>query len=370
MKILHTEASTGWGGQEIRILLEGEEMIRRGHSVTLAADPACRLFSEARSRGFRLIPCCFERRRPFRAIGEVMQAIHAEEIGLVVTHSSLDAWLGGLAARLSRRRPSLVRLRHLSTPISRGWFASLSRFLYLQLADHIVTTGEETRRAMIERNRFPQERITSIPTGVDLSRFDPVRVNGSARAHFGIAPSDPVIVIVATLRSWKGHQTLLEALPVVLRKMPRCRLLIAGDGPAWRAISDLVDRLDLRERVIMLGDRSDIPEILASADLLALPSYGHEGVPQAVLQAMAMEKPVVTSPVGSLTEVVADGRNGRLIPPGDSAALAAAILSILHDPEGARRMGQAGRRLVLERYSLSTMIDRVETLYQRLCDRA
>jgi glycosyltransferase involved in cell wall biosynthesis len=336
-------------------------MCARGHAVWIAAATGSRMAERAAARGLPVLPLGF--RRPWGAadVLRLLRGIRRLGIQVVNTHSSWDGWMGGLAARLAPG-VRVIRTRHLSTPIRRS---RLSRLLYCSLADHVVTTGEAIRHRMIQENGFPAARITSVVTGVDLARLHPTRPAAAVRAELGIPASAPVAGTVSTLRSWKGHLPLLEAL-AGLRPHGAVWGLIVGDGPYREVIRDRVAALGLEDIVRMPGQREDVPDCLAAMDVFAFPSLANEGVPQAVLQAMALRCPVVASDVGGLPEVVRDGETGLLVPARDPAALAAAMRAVLEARAAAAARASAAFELVRARYTREAMLDAMERLYRML----
>lgn len=366
LTILHTESSNGWGGQEIRIVTEAEGMQRRGHRVLIAATPLSRLLTEAGGRGVETVRVEMAGWRTPTAVGRLRDMIRRERVDIVNTHSSRDSWLASVAARLSHRRPVLIRTRHLSTPIERS---IATRFLYNTLPDAVITTGESIRTTMIEHHGFNGHKIVSIPTGVDTTVFSRASVSADFREQHGISQDAPLVGIIAVLRSWKGHEDFIDAARLVLKEIPDARFVIVGDGPRAPNIREYIDRLGLAAAVTMTGHRADVATVLASLNVFVLSSFGHEGVPQAVLQAMAMEVPVVATNVGSVSEVVRDGETGLLVPPRVPEALAAHIVNVLQRDELRRALASAGRRLVEERYRLDAMLDRLDALYDDLLRR-
>ena len=144
-------------------------------------------------------------------------------------------------------------------------------------------------------------------------------------------------------------------------------MLIVGDGPRREVIGDWVARSgDLRRRIRLLGQRDDVPDLMAAMDLFVLPSYANEGVPQAILQAMAMSLPVVSTRVGAIDEAVVEGETGRLVAPRQVAVLADVLRDVLADPPALRRMGEAGRERVCRRFALPGMADAMEAVFRRL----
>lgn len=358
MRIVHTEASCGWGGQEIRILSEAAGMIERGHEVLVLCPPDSNIFSEGPKRGVPTVALPIGRKN-LHGVLAMRRWLQRHPVDVVNTHSSTDSWLGALACATLREPPPLVRTRHISAATSNN---RATRWLYTSATAHIVTTGEALRRQLVESNGYPAENITSIPTGIDTEKFVPGdRV--AARRLLGLDADAHTVAIVATLRSWKGHVYLLDALA----KLPAdTRLLIVGDGPYLPQIEKRLDELGLRKRVTMPGQQNDVIPWLRAADVFTLPSYANEGVPQAVLQAMMTGLPVVSTAVGAIAEAVEDGVSGILVKPRDPDDLARALASLLADPERSAAMGSAGRERALALFSRDSMLDRMEAVFRRV----
>lgn len=356
LTIIHTESSTGWGGQEIRILQESLGMLRRGHRVVIISPDKSNIFKRAKTAGIKVYHCDFQKWNPLSFL-RISSLIRREGVDILNTHSSSDSWVATLAARFLRNRPKVIRTRHLSTPISRSF---VSRMIYDILPDAVITTGEEIRQRMINDNGFKAKRIFSIPTGVDLDRFDPKRVMPAFK------PKGFSIGIIGVLRSWKGHRYLIEAAPEILKSIPDAVFYIVGDGPQYKNIAGYIEELSLKDKVVMTGHREDIPEILASLDVVVHPSYANEGVPQSVLQAMAMERPVVASDAGAIKEIVINGETGFLIEPENPEQIAEKVVELYRNPLLRVKFGEKGRRLVEENYSMEKMLDKVEALYLTL----
>jgi glycosyltransferase involved in cell wall biosynthesis len=276
---------------------------------------------------------------------------------LVHTHSSIDSWLGGLAAK-SLGRP-VVRSRHVTIPIRRG--------LVYRLADRIVASGAEAARHVRDAG-VPAERVLAISAGIDLEQFHP-GVSGQ-RVRDELQLTGPLVGLVANLRGSKGHRYFLDAAREVLGAMPDARFLIVGGGVGFDDIARRVREMGLEREVLMLGFRRDVPDILAALDVLALPSIKSEATSQVILQALAVGTPVVATTVGGSPEVIRDGVTGRLVPPADGSALARAILDLLRDPERARAMARAGQADVRTSQSMDQIMTRVTALYRELLDIA
>jgi len=356
LRIVHTESSLGWGGQEIRILAESQGLIRRGHEVSLVCPPEARIFAEARAWGVPSVAIPIARKRP-AALRGLTEWLRAHRCDVVSTHSSTDSWLAALARVALGRRFPIVRTRHISAPVPRNpW----TRWLYTRAAARVVTTGERLRRQLIERNRFPGETIESVPTGVDAGRFRPGE-RAAARRQLGLDPERSLVGIVATLRSWKGHRHLVEALQALPQSVA---LVIVGDGPQREALARQVARLGLERRARLAGDQADVLPWLRAMDVFALPSYANEGVPQALVQAMLVGLPCVTTAAGGIPEIAEHERSALVVPPADPAALAAAIARLLGDEGLRRELGAAARKHCVENCSYERMLDRMEAIYR------
>ena len=188
--------------------------------------------------------------------------------------------------------------------------------LLTRWTDGFIGVAQAHGRHLIETEGFPAEKVHVIPNGVDVERFNPMHNGEAVRRELGIAATAPVIGIVAALRPEKNHDMFLRAAKIVRDRIPEARFLIVGDGPEREALVQLTRELDLGDAVHFLGNRSDVPEILAALDVFALTSR-IEANPVSILEAMASGKPVVAPRVGSIDESVSDGETGFLTEPGN-----------------------------------------------------
>lgn len=365
LHIVHTESSCGWGGQEIRILTEAGGMMERGHRVTLLCPEEAPIFAAASRQGIpaQALPIARKGWRGALSMRSWLQANPA--VSLVNTHSSTDSWLSALACASLRDAPPIVRTRHVSSTVPDN---APTRWLYGTAARHVVTTGEALRLQLHRDNGLPLDHLTSVPTGIPLDRFAPEDKH-AARQALGLPPDGLYLGIVSTLRSWKGHTYLLEAMTRLIPAFPALRLLLVGDGPQRENLKLRIAELGLRERVTLAGQRDDVPRWLNALDVFTLPSYGEEGVPQAIMQAMACGVPVVSTTVGAIGEAVADGATGILVAPRDSAALHDALARLLADPGLRREMGGRGLERARQRFGAATMLDRMEAVFRQAIHR-
>ena len=340
------------------MLSESQGLIARGHDVRLICPPEARIHAEAPRWGVPVVALPIGRKRP-AGVKALYGWLKATRCDVVSTHSSTDTWLAALALLALGRPVPLVRTRHISAPVHRN---RPTRWLYTRATARIVTTGEALREELIRTNGFPPARIDSVPTGVDSKRYRPGD-RMIARAALGLPRDEKLVGIVATLRDWKGHEYLIEALGGL---PPDASLVIVGDGPRRPILESFVATLGLQARVRFAGDQADVVPWLQALDAFALPSFANEGVPQALIQAMLAGLPCVTTHVGSIAELARDGETALVVPPKDAAALRAALQRLLADEALGKRLGQGARRHAEANFSYERMLDAMERIYAQV----
>lgn len=292
------------------------------------------------------------------AFSRALKALHAD-----VFHAHLGWPLacrhGILAARLARV-PRVVATAHLYVPIREVRWGALKQRLQAAVLDRYIAVSTEVARRLESDLRVPQSRIRVVRNGIDLDPFE-AAFDPQLRFSLDGGSSAPLILTPARLHSQKGHEVLLEAVP----KVPEALFVFAGDGPARERLEARARQLGVSARVRFLGLREDVPQLLASCDLVVLPSW-YEGLPLAVLEAMAAGKPVVATAVGGTDEAAVDGVCGRLVEPGNVDALAAAINSTLADRTLMSRYALAGRSRARELFDANAMVRGVERVYDEL----
>lgn len=356
LRIVHSESSLGWGGQEIRILSESQGLIRRGHDVRLVCPVEARLHAEAPAWGVPAIALPIARKR-LRGLQALVEFFRQYRCDVVNTHSSTDSWLVALALLALGRPAPIVRTRHISAPVPKN---ALTRWLYTRAAARVVTTGAALRHQLVEVNGYPAAAVDSVPTGMDAGRYRPGD-RAAARLRLGLPADHTLVGIVATLRSWKGHRYLVEAMTHLPETID---LVIVGDGPQRGSLERQVASAGLARRVHMTGDQADVLPWLRALDVFALPSYANEGVPQALVQAMLVGVACVTTDAGSIPEATDNGRTALVVAPQDAQALAGAILRLAHDGALRQELSEAARKHCVENFSYDRMLDRMESVYR------
>ncbi|MCJ7595749.1 MAG: glycosyltransferase family 4 protein, partial [Desulfobacterales bacterium] len=212
-----------------------------------------------------------------------------------------------------------------------------------------------------------RDKMVRIYSGIELDRFRPVTANEKLRlrAKWQIGPEDVVIGIVSKLWEGKGHVTLIEAFKEIKREIKQARLVIVGGGYLYDRLVSLVHRSGLDDSVLFTGFQADVSEIIGTFDVAVLPSF-FEGMGRVLLEAMAMEKPVVASRVGGIPDLVEHGVNGLLVRPGEVGELREAILKILKDGILAAKMAKKGREKITGQFSADMMVQSIDRVYREL----
>jgi glycosyltransferase involved in cell wall biosynthesis len=300
-----------------------------------------------------------------RLVPLFLKLLVKHKIQVVHTHGSQDSWTASLAGRLSSYRPVIVRTRHKSTPVS----VSLRHDVLYRILPHVVTTtGEAVRQQLINRNRLAPDAVVSIPTGVDIKRFRSGSSDVALKESLGIRVGQPVVGTISFLRPEKGLDVLIDAVSLLQKEFSRICCLIVGTGQEQQKLLEQIRQKQLNGTVVFAGFREDIPELLNVMNVFVLPSF-EEGMPQSLLQAMAMERAVVASSVGGVPEVIRNGETGLLVPPRDPVALANKVEWLLREPDKGKAMGQAGRRIIKQDYSMEAMVAKTEQLYSSLWEK-
>jgi glycosyltransferase involved in cell wall biosynthesis len=356
--------SDGFGGAEVALLTLMRGLDRTRWRPTLVHHPGAGvapLVEGARGLGLETwaVPAMPHGALGLRRLPRFVRALRSRAPD--VFHATLtwplaakNALLGAIAAGV----PGVVVTvqLHMEVPVTRAMRAQ--QRLIAARASRILPVSVDNAHGLHALLGWPLERMEVVRNAVDAERFD-VPADPALRAALGAEPGRPLVLVPARLDAQKGHRHLLHALAHV----PEPVVVLAGDGPERPALERLAAELGVAGRVRFLGTRSDVPSLLAAADLFVLPSL-YEGLPVAVLEAMAAGVPVLATAIGSTAEAVHDGRTGLLVPPGDAGALAAGLRRLLGDRELAARLGGAGRERARTEFSAAAMVARVADVYE------
>ena len=354
IRVLHTEWSDGWGGQEIRIINEMTAVREEGVEVFLACRDDSFIKRKAIENNIKVFTLPFRGNSDFKTLFGLNKIIKTFSIDILNTHSGKDTWVGGLAAKLTGIK--FIRTRHLSNRIS----PVRTNFIN-ELADYVVTTGESVRNDMIKYNRIKPKLIQSIPTGIDDDVFDPALYSKDlCRQNFGIEQDEIAIGNIAVLRQFKRHDLFLEMAKLLVDSYPNKKLvfLLAGDGPQKDNIVSLIDQLDLTLKVRMLGHVDQVPELLTALDVFVLSSDSKEGVSQSLMQALLMNKAVVATNIGSTRDLF-NGDNFQLINERNIVSLVEAVSFYLDGNNS-----NYDRSFIVNNFSKAVMTKKIVQLYK------
>jgi glycosyltransferase involved in cell wall biosynthesis len=357
---VHIDAGRTWGGGQEQSLGLARALAARGHRTYFISQRGSALAErlavtdlEHRAlpiRGLRGYLGQRQLRRLFRSLRPDLVHVHDSAAQLPTVWAVFG--LRGSAA--ARRKPRLVVTRRTVFPI-RHPFRPLS---YGLLCDRVICISEAVRQCLVQA-QVSSGKLVVIPDFVDCTDFDPASVR--AERH----DDRPTILSIGRLTSEKGHHLLLEAMSSVLRAVPNARLRICGIGEEEAGLKRYAEASGISPQVSFLGFVPDVRVELASADVFAMPSLS-EGLGVAVLEAMAMAKPVVVTDAGGLPEAVTHRESGLVVPAGDAQALADALVSLLNEGRKGRDMGQRGRQRALAHYDKPKVVDRIVALYEEV----
>ena len=299
------------------------------------------------------------------AVAHLASRLRLREIDLIHNHM-YRAEVVGTRAAVEAGTPVIVSTLHSSRVRSPEDVETLRR-LTVHIDRLIVPSSAIARKASLEGRSAP---IAVIPNGIPLERFTDAGA-AAVRAALGVRSDEPLIGVVARLEPEKGHRYLLDAVPLVLAACPGAWFAIVGEGSLADELRSHADRLprDAGRRVLFTGRRDDVVAVTAALDITVLPSL-REAQGLSILEAMALRKPVIASAVGGIPEVIRHRQSGILVPPANPARLARAIVALATNPAARRRFGEAGHRVVLQRYSIQAMVRRLEAVYDEELARA
>jgi glycosyltransferase involved in cell wall biosynthesis len=344
LKILHTEAAKGFGGQEIYIYRHMLAMRERGHDVSLLCQPGARLGEMAREAGFTVHALKMGGLlRLLRGIWSVSRLVKRNAYDVVNTTSRRDALIAAAGARLAGA-PLVVRSRHLMSPVN-------SLLTYTGLPHRVLTVSSFVKQLLVHRG-IDDAHIGIVPPIAVPPQWSQVQnddawqclqdTRAEVRRELGFDDDQIVVGCVAVLREPKGHADLLRAIAPLCRRHPNLQLVIVGDGqPMMDTLKALRESLGIATQVHLLGYRLGACRLMTAFDLFALASH-KEAAGTVFLEAAYVGVPIVAIRVGGVPEMLVEGSNALLAPLGDEAALTRALETLVEQPERRRQMGRAG----------------------------
>jgi glycosyltransferase involved in cell wall biosynthesis len=354
--VLHIDSAKTWRGGQQQVLYLAQKLT--DYDNIIACPPQSPLAERAKVIGLKVLPVEMYGEWDLLAVRKLKKIIRKNSIKIIHLHSPHAHALGLLAAK-SAGNCKVILSRRVDFPIKKN---ILSRLKYSNV-DRITAISERVKRVLVA-DGLSEEKIDVVYSGVDIDRFQNVEANYLI-SELALNKHKLRIGNIAALAWHKDHKTLIKAARIVVDEFPQLIFLIAGEGPLRREIEISIKKFNLEEKVKLFGFRQDIPEILSILHLFVL-SSSWEGLGTSLLDAFASRVPVVATNVGGIPEIVKDGVNGVLVPPGNPEALAGAISSLLKNRDLARRMAEEGFRLVKEKFSIGKMVEETKKIYDRL----
>ncbi len=367
-RVLHLVDTLNIGGTETQMVESALRMKRLGYHITVgclrAEGPLLRVLQSAS------VPVVeFRKEKTLLSLNGARQLLRlaaflrAGSFGVVHAHDLWANLLGVPAARLART-PVIISSRRYLADLEwyKPWRNRVIRLIY-RLSTRVVVNSKAVQERLVDRDRVSPKKVRVIYNAVDVVRFAAARENRQ-RVLPNIGASSKLIVVLANMYSpVKGHACLVSAARTVCENEPNVVFLLIGDGPERPNLEAQVRNFKLDQNVVFLGRRTDVPQLLASCDLSVLPSEA-EAFPNALLESMSAGLPVVATAVGGSKEIIANGKNGLLVPPGKPEELAAAVLLVLRDSRLAKKLAHAGQDDMRRRFSFDRLLAELAQLYK------
>lgn len=371
MNVLLLTDSGAIAGTEKHILTLAVGLRDGGTTALLGCPVSSALSAQAEGLGIPVVPIQKGGTLDCAAVRCLVRLLRAGEVDIVHAHNGRTAFSAALAVLLARHGRSVFTQHFLAPDYveARGMNTQLRRLAHRWVNRHIhhfIAVSQAVRDGIVSRREAPASHITVIPNGIfpDLGALQPASV---VRAELGIADSQPLVVSAGRLEPEKNPGLLLEAMALVTGAVPHAVCVLAGDGSLENALRERTGSLGLGDMVRLPGFCSDVNSLLNAADVFVLPS-SVESFGLVLVEAMALEKPVIATQVGGPLEIVADGVTGLLVPPADPAAMAEAIRALLADPERRRAMGEAGRARFEAQFTAERMARETVEVYRKVLE--
>ncbi len=359
-------------GQTTHVLSVARGLAARGHRVSVILPAGLERSIEVfRQAEVNVIPLPFRKvmwplrsifslaklARPGSELSPDVVHIHSQEAGLL---GRAIAWIA--RARAIAYTPQVIDIRRTRW----HWLYVLAEYFLAHITDAIVSVSQSDRDRMI-RWGIPAQKIVYIPNSIEVNNLSGSRDAKRLRQTLGLDPERPVVMQVGRLSAQKNPLVFVEGAAQVIQEQPDAQFVLVGEGPMREVITQRAESLGLNGAVRLLGWRDNAVDLMAAADVVSLTSEW-EGMPHTLLEAMAKSRPVVATAVNGCPDVVADGKTGFLVPPGDTLSWARRVIDLLNTPDLMDEMGQRGKERVAERFSQGKMITRIEDLYFRLVE--
>ena len=369
-RVLHLIATLRKGGTEMALLRLLPRMDQEAWTFRVAwlHGPGDLAGEFARACGAPPVPLGLRFKADLAVLPRLVSLMRRERIDLLQTHMDLADYYGAAAASLTGARLVSIRQNADEFRTRRTWkrppFLLLEHLSYAA-ADAVIAVSDGLVEFLARSEGLPRHKTVVIPNGVDETIAARAPEQRAARQALGLPATAPLVGAVGRLAEQKGHLHLLRALPDIRTEFPDARVVLAGEGPERARLEEEAARLGVAPAVHVLGHRDDVATVLAAIDVFAFPSLW-EGLPMALLEAMALAKPCVAAHGVGVDDLLDHEATGLLVAPRDPAGIAVAARRLLRDPDAAGRMGEEAQRRVMRRHGLDRIAADVDRLYRRV----
>ena len=353
-------------GSVVQMFELARGLARRGHDVAVVSRPGGEVAERCRAEGLAFFSLPLKHEFDLASARRFARIVGERAVDVVHAHKGIAHSVALFATLFERRRPALVVNRGVSFPLD-----AFSALKFRFRLDAVVTVCEDIKRVVVRSAGVPAEKVRVVYAGVDVWRFDPAHADGArVRREWNVPPGKKLLLQVGA-RDWKGWRDVVAAGAILAPRIPDLAVAIVAckDEEEKERVRAFARERGIGDRVLAVGFRSDMPDVLAAADVVADLSYEGLGITGTIREAMALGKPVVASAAGGNPELVEDGVSGILVPPRDPEALASAVEGLLGDPNLAASLGRAARERVLAGFSTEVRLDRIEALYREVLKR-
>lgn len=352
------------GGAERQLVQLLKHLSRRDFEplVVCLKEPGA-LAEELSQRNIPVYSRLLSNKYDFRVLPRLISIIRKEKVHILWARSLGDKlFWGRLAGKLAGVPVILASIHFMGQKGQRKSIIGPLNKSLTPITDRIIVVSENQKRYLIDEEGLPLEKMVVIFNGIDLEAFKPKRDPEEMKNRLDIPKDYSVVGQTAKLRPEKGHRLLFQAAKLVLEQRQKVIFFLIGDGPERASLEKFCQTLGLGSSVRFLGDRMDLPDLINILDIGTL-SSPMETFPNALLEYMALSKPVIAPDIGGVPEIITDRKQGLLFPPGEPDILAEKLLDLLSNPEKARKMGEEGAKRVRSSFSLEMSVKRIEQLF-------
>jgi glycosyltransferase involved in cell wall biosynthesis len=359
MNILLLSAGKGWGGIESQVVTLASALLKKGHKIIIGCPDEGQVQHNAKKLGLPTTTINVVNSGDLFAVSRIVKTVKRENIKIIIANLGKEYWPAAMAAKISGVKLIFVRHQLDKLKKSTAWLIS-------QHVDKVVAVSQCVKDSLVN-NEIPSEKIAAIYNGIEMDKFNAaVADKNKVRAELNIDKDAIVIGHAGKLDKGKGVFDLLRAMENVCEKYLTARLLFVGEGPAQKELEILSGKLGLKNKVTFVGVQRDIFKMYSVMDIFVLASTTREAFGMALVEAMAMEIPVIGTTIGGIPEIIQNGINGILVNANDSQSLAGGIIKYVEDRNFSKKVSLEGRKTVEEKFTNKRMADEFEELFKKL----